>query len=156
MSRRSRAISPSFGAAKLNPSLFVANLVLAFLALLRSNRNGEAKSTGPNTGFEIFVRGVRTDSLDESSSRLRERQSLCAIASPFPFVTAASEHLHVWPPRCSPDAYIQIVGERNVRIVPDVAVIGANASSDLLDGLLGLLVRNQTAVKCSLAGGRDR
>ncbi len=64
---RPRAISPSLGgSAKLDRSPFFANLVLAFLHVLRRNRTGEAKSTGPNSGFEIFVRGVRTYSLDES------------------------------------------------------------------------------------------
>jgi uncharacterized membrane protein YqiK len=38
---------------------------------------------------------------------------------------------------------MQIVGERNVRIVPDVAVNGANANPGLVDGLLGLMVRSQ-------------
>jgi uncharacterized membrane protein YqiK len=38
---------------------------------------------------------------------------------------------------------MQIVGERNVRIVPDVSVSGANASPGLVDGLLGLMVRSQ-------------
>jgi hypothetical protein len=45
------------------------------------------------------------------------------------------------------NAYIQIVDKRSVRIVPDLAVTGANASSGLVDGLLGPLVRNQTAAK---------
>ncbi|HZR19209.1 MAG TPA: flotillin family protein [Verrucomicrobiae bacterium] len=39
---------------------------------------------------------------------------------------------------------MQIVGERNVRIVPDVAVSGTNASPGLVDGLLGLMVRSQS------------
>jgi uncharacterized membrane protein YqiK len=39
---------------------------------------------------------------------------------------------------------MQTVGDRNVRIVPDVAVSGANASTGLVDGLLGLMLRNQT------------
>jgi uncharacterized membrane protein YqiK len=39
---------------------------------------------------------------------------------------------------------MQIVGERNVRIVPDVSVSGANASPGLVDGLLGLMVRSQS------------
>ncbi|HUR45611.1 MAG TPA: flotillin family protein [Candidatus Saccharimonadales bacterium] len=39
---------------------------------------------------------------------------------------------------------MQIVGERNVRIVPDVAVTGAGANSGLVDGLLGLMLKNQT------------
>ena len=38
---------------------------------------------------------------------------------------------------------MQIVGERNVRIVPDVAVIGASANPGIVDGLLGLMLRNQ-------------
>ena len=40
---------------------------------------------------------------------------------------------------------MQIVGERNVRIVPDVAVSGQNSSTGLVDGLLGLMLRNQTS-----------
>jgi len=39
---------------------------------------------------------------------------------------------------------MQIVGERNVRIVPDVAVSGTGGSTGLVDGLLGLLLRNQS------------
>ena len=39
---------------------------------------------------------------------------------------------------------MQIVGERNVRIVPDVAVSGGNANPGLVDGLLGLMVRSQS------------
>jgi len=38
---------------------------------------------------------------------------------------------------------MQIVGERNVRIVPDVAVSGNNGSTGLVDGLLGVMLRNQ-------------
>ena len=38
---------------------------------------------------------------------------------------------------------MQIVGERNVRIVPDVAVSGATANPGLVDGLLGVMLRNQ-------------
>jgi len=38
---------------------------------------------------------------------------------------------------------MQIVGERNVRIVPDVAVTGANGSAGLVDGLLGVLLKEQ-------------
>ena len=39
---------------------------------------------------------------------------------------------------------MQIVGERNVRIVPDVAVSGANGSNGLVDGLLGIMLKDQT------------
>ena len=39
---------------------------------------------------------------------------------------------------------MQIVGERNVRIVPDVAVSGASANPGMVDGLLGLMLRTQT------------
>src|SRR5882757_2949413 len=38
---------------------------------------------------------------------------------------------------------MQIVGESKVRIVPDVAVSGANANPGIVDGLLGLMLRNQ-------------
>jgi uncharacterized membrane protein YqiK len=40
---------------------------------------------------------------------------------------------------------MQIVGERNVRIVPDVAVSGTNGSTGLVDGLLGVLLHNHSA-----------
>jgi uncharacterized membrane protein YqiK len=40
---------------------------------------------------------------------------------------------------------MQIVGERNVRIVPDVAVTGANVGAGLVDGLLGIMLRNQSS-----------
>ena len=39
---------------------------------------------------------------------------------------------------------MQIVGDRQVRIVPDVAVSGTNANPGLVDGLLGLMLRNQS------------
>ena len=38
---------------------------------------------------------------------------------------------------------MQIVGERNVRIVPDVAVSGQNSGNGLVDGLLGVMLRTQ-------------
>jgi len=38
---------------------------------------------------------------------------------------------------------MQIVGERNVRIVPDVAVSGANANPGIVDGLLGIMLRKE-------------
>ena len=39
---------------------------------------------------------------------------------------------------------MQIMGNRNVRIVPDVAVSGANANPGVVDGLLGLMLRGQS------------
>jgi len=39
---------------------------------------------------------------------------------------------------------MQIVGERNVRIVPDVAVNGAAGNSGLVDGLLGIMLKEQS------------
>jgi uncharacterized membrane protein YqiK len=39
---------------------------------------------------------------------------------------------------------MQTVGERNVRIVPDVAVSGAGATPGMMDGLMGLMLRHQT------------
>ncbi len=38
---------------------------------------------------------------------------------------------------------MQIVGERNVRIVPDVSVSGAGATNGMVDGLLGIMMKNQ-------------
>jgi uncharacterized membrane protein YqiK len=40
---------------------------------------------------------------------------------------------------------MQVVGERNVRIVPDVSVSGANGGNGLVDGMLGMLVREHAA-----------
>jgi uncharacterized membrane protein YqiK len=39
---------------------------------------------------------------------------------------------------------MQTVGDRNVRIVPDVAVNGGTGSTGLVDGLLGMMLRNQS------------
>jgi uncharacterized membrane protein YqiK len=39
---------------------------------------------------------------------------------------------------------MQIVGERNVRIVPDVAVNGTAGSNGLVDGLLGIMLRSHS------------
>lgn len=39
---------------------------------------------------------------------------------------------------------MQIVGERNVRIVPDVAVSGAGAERGLVDGLLGVMLKKES------------
>ena len=46
---------------------------------------------------------------------------------------------------------MQTVGERNVRIVPDVAVSGANGSAGLVDGLLGVMLRSQVTGKSAPA-----
>ena len=40
---------------------------------------------------------------------------------------------------------MQIVGDRNVRIVPDVAVNGTGAGNGLVEGLLGVMLKEQTA-----------
>jgi uncharacterized membrane protein YqiK len=40
---------------------------------------------------------------------------------------------------------MQIVGERNVRIVPDVAVSGGGSAPGLVEGLLGVMLKEQTA-----------
>lgn len=39
---------------------------------------------------------------------------------------------------------MQVIGDRNVRVVPDVAVSGNSNGSGLVDGLLGLMMWNQT------------
>ncbi|HBL11666.1 MAG TPA: band 7 protein [Cyanobacteria bacterium UBA11162] len=39
---------------------------------------------------------------------------------------------------------MQIIGDRNVRVVPDVAVSGNSQGAGLVDGLLGMLLWNQT------------
>ena len=40
---------------------------------------------------------------------------------------------------------MQTIGERGVRIVPDVSVTGAGANGSLVDGLLGVMLKQQTA-----------
>ncbi|MDB6055205.1 MAG: band 7 protein [Verrucomicrobiales bacterium] len=42
---------------------------------------------------------------------------------------------------------MQIVGERSVRIVPDVSVTGANGNGGMLDGMLGMLLKKESAPK---------
>ncbi len=42
---------------------------------------------------------------------------------------------------------MQIVGESKVRIVPDVNVSGASANPGMIDGMLGLMLRQQTQTK---------
>lgn len=39
---------------------------------------------------------------------------------------------------------MQIIGDRNVRVVPDVAVSGNSSGAGLVDGLLGMMLWNQT------------
>ncbi|WP_445299390.1 MULTISPECIES: SPFH domain-containing protein [unclassified Microcoleus] len=39
---------------------------------------------------------------------------------------------------------MQIIGDRNVRVVPDVAVTGNGSGGGLVDGLLGMMMWNQT------------
>jgi len=39
---------------------------------------------------------------------------------------------------------MQIIGERNVRIVPDVSVTGTNGSSGLVEGMLGVMLKEKT------------
>ena len=40
---------------------------------------------------------------------------------------------------------MQIIGDRNVRVVPDVAVSGNGSGGGLVDGLLGMMMWNQTS-----------
>ena len=40
---------------------------------------------------------------------------------------------------------MQIVGDRNVRIVPDAAVTGNSANPGIVDGLLGLMQHKQVS-----------
>jgi uncharacterized membrane protein YqiK len=47
---------------------------------------------------------------------------------------------------------MQIVGERNVRIVPDVSVTGNAAGNGLVDGMLGIMLKNQTNGHASAKG----
>ena len=40
---------------------------------------------------------------------------------------------------------MQIVGDRQVRIVPDVSVSGNTGGNGLVDGMIGMIVRDQAA-----------
>ncbi len=44
---------------------------------------------------------------------------------------------------------MQIVGERGVRVVPDVAVAGNGAGAGMAEGLLGVLLRQKSAEAAS-------
>lgn len=44
---------------------------------------------------------------------------------------------------------MQIIGDRSVRVVPDVAVSSSGSGSGLVDGLLGMMIRNQNGKKSS-------
>ena len=44
---------------------------------------------------------------------------------------------------------MQVIGDRNVRVVPDVAVSGNGSGAGLVDGLLGMMIRNQNGKKAS-------
>jgi len=48
---------------------------------------------------------------------------------------------------------MQTIGEQNVRVVPDVAVNGSASSSGMIDGLLGLMLRREGAVKAAVQSG---
>ncbi|MBI3877688.1 MAG: hypothetical protein HY300_17305, partial [Verrucomicrobia bacterium] len=45
---------------------------------------------------------------------------------------------------------MQTIGERNVRIVPDVSVTGAGANGGLVDGLLGVMLKQQATSEANL------
>ena len=47
---------------------------------------------------------------------------------------------------------MQIVGDRNVRIIPDVAVSGSNSSSGLMEGLLGMALKKDLRSPSSVVG----
>jgi uncharacterized membrane protein YqiK len=48
---------------------------------------------------------------------------------------------------------MQIIGERNVRIVPDVSVTGASGGNGLVDGMIGMIVRDQAAKQAAGKSG---
>jgi uncharacterized membrane protein YqiK len=48
---------------------------------------------------------------------------------------------------------MQIIGERNVRIVPDVSVTGASGGNGLVDGMIGMIVRDQAAKQAAGKAG---
>ncbi len=83
--------------------------------------------------------------LDADSTRLRalgEAEAIRATGN------AKAEACHAGVESLGAQGYtvmqpMQIVGERNVRIVPDVAVNGATGSTGLVDGLLGVMLRGQ-------------
>ncbi|WP_083636714.1 ribosomal protein L7/L12 [Leptolyngbya sp. 'hensonii'] len=51
---------------------------------------------------------------------------------------------------------MQIVGDRNVRVVPDVAVSGGSQGTGLLDGLMGMLLWNQSTPSSPSGNGKSK
>jgi uncharacterized membrane protein YqiK len=91
--------------------------------------------------------GIKKAGGEAESTRLRALGEAEAIRATG---TAKAEAYRAGVAAVGPQSYtvmqlMQIVGERNVRIVPDVSVTGAGASNGLLDGMLGMLVRDQAA-----------
>jgi hypothetical protein len=83
---------------------------------------------------------------DSESTRLRALGEALAIRA---IGQAKSEAYRVGVESLGAQGYtlmqlMQIVGDRNVRIVPDVAVTGQNANPGLIDGMLGIMLRQQT------------
>ena len=57
--------------------------------------------------------------------------------------TDAAEHIRSALAAYDVQAIDTLIGDRNVRIVPDVAVSGASANPGVVNGLLGVMLRNQ-------------
>jgi len=91
--------------------------------------------------------GVKQATGDAESTRLRalgEAEAIRATGA------AKAEAYRVGVESLGAQGYtvmqlMQIVGDRNVRIVPDVAVNGAGAGNGLVEGLLGMMLKEQTA-----------
>jgi len=95
---------------------------------------------------ELHARAtVRKSQGDAESTRLRADGDADAIRATG---NAKAEAYRVGVESLGPESYaliqlMQIIGERNVRVVPDVAVTGATGANGLLDALMALMVKKE-------------
>ena len=95
---------------------------------------------------ELHARAtVRKSQGDAESTRLRADGDADAIRATG---NAKAEAYRVGVESLGPESYaliqlMQIIGERNVRVVPDVAVTGASGANGLLDALMALMVKKE-------------
>jgi uncharacterized membrane protein YqiK len=94
---------------------------------------------------------VKAASGEADSTRLRAHGEAEAIRATG---TAKAEAYRAGVEALGPQAYtlmqlMQTIGERGVRIVPDVAVNGAGANGGLVEGLLGTMLKDRAAAKAA-------
>lgn len=102
---------------------------------------------------ELHARAaVRKSEGEAESTRLRAGGEADAIRATG---NAKAEAYRAGVESLGPQSYallqlMQIIGERNVRVVPDVAVTGAQGATGLLDALMAMMVKRDAEAKPSL------